>query len=198
MAVEFRNRSWFDEKHRDSTLAFECERRLVNVIVDEPQGTANSIPAVWEVTSPDLALVRLHGRNHETWNIKGATAASDRFNYDYSDDKLREFSIRIRDACRNRRADARRVQQPLRGPRSAKCAYAERSSWRRRSAGRAMNVRPRPAHRDRQVERPLFATKPPFLKDIKERHGSSRTRLRHHGIQSRATASSCPLALRAA
>ena len=31
----------------------------------------------------DYALVRLHGRNRDTWNIKGASAASDRFNYDY-------------------------------------------------------------------------------------------------------------------
>ncbi|QGZ66944.1 DUF72 domain-containing protein [Paraburkholderia acidisoli] len=95
MAVEFRNRSWFDEKHASSTLALERERGLVNVIVDEPQGPANSIPSVWEVTSPSLALIRLHGRNHETWNIKGATAASDRFNYDYSNDELSELSIEI-------------------------------------------------------------------------------------------------------
>lgn len=95
MAVEFRNRSWFDEKHAQSTLALERERGLVNVVVDEPQGPSNSIPSVWEVTNPSLALIRLHGRNHETWNIKGATAASDRFNYDYSDDELSELSIEI-------------------------------------------------------------------------------------------------------
>lgn len=97
VAVELRNRSWFDNAHADSTLAFERDRKLVNVIVDEPQGSANSIPAVWEVTNPALALVRLHGRNHETWNIKGATAASDRFNYDYQHDELSELSVRIRE-----------------------------------------------------------------------------------------------------
>ncbi|CAB3808673.1 hypothetical protein LMG28614_06858 [Paraburkholderia ultramafica] len=37
-----------------------------------------------------LTLVRLHGRNHETWNIKDASAASDRFNYDYYDAELAE------------------------------------------------------------------------------------------------------------
>lgn len=96
LAVEFRNASWFDERHAASTLAFERERRLVNVVVDEPQGPRNTIPAVWEVTNPDLALVRLHGRNHETWNIAGATSASDRFNYDYSDDELDELAQAIR------------------------------------------------------------------------------------------------------
>jgi uncharacterized protein YecE (DUF72 family) len=40
--------------------------------------------------------VRLHGRNHETWNIKGATVASDRFDYDYNDDELSELSVKIR------------------------------------------------------------------------------------------------------
>jgi uncharacterized protein YecE (DUF72 family) len=97
MAVEFRNRSWFDAAHAPSTLAFERDLHLVNVVVDEPQGPANSIPSVWEVTHPALALVRLHGRNHETWNIRGATAASDRFNYDYSDNELSELSEKIRE-----------------------------------------------------------------------------------------------------
>jgi uncharacterized protein YecE (DUF72 family) len=95
MAVEFRNRSWFDGKHAASTLAFERERGLVNVVVDEPQGTSNSIPPVWEVTNERLALVRLHGRNHETWNIQGATAASERFNYDYRDEELAELAEQI-------------------------------------------------------------------------------------------------------
>nr|WKF60767.1 hypothetical protein HUO10_005289 [Paraburkholderia busanensis] len=95
VAVEFRNRSWFDEKHAASTLAFERERGLVNVIVDEPQGSGNSIPSVWEVTNDELALIRLRDRNHETWNVKGATAASDRFNYDYSDAELEELAGQI-------------------------------------------------------------------------------------------------------
>jgi len=42
---------------------------------------------VWEVTHPELALVRLHGRNQDTWNIKAA-ASSSRFNYQYSDEEL--------------------------------------------------------------------------------------------------------------
>lgn len=88
LAAEFRHKSWFSEKARESTLAMERERAFVNVVVDEPNTTANSIPAVWEVTNTSLALIRLHGRNHETWNIKGATSASSRFNYDYNDDEL--------------------------------------------------------------------------------------------------------------
>ena len=75
VAVEFRNATWFNsEKH---------------VIVDEPQGIANTIPAVWDVTNRELAVVRLHGRNHATWNRKGLKASSERFDYDYDDDELR-------------------------------------------------------------------------------------------------------------
>ena len=96
LAVEFRNKSWFEGKHRDMTLDFESERGLVNVIVDEPNTTTNSIPPVWEVTVPALAIVRLHGRNQETWNVKG-DAASQRFNYDYTDQELKDFTRKISD-----------------------------------------------------------------------------------------------------
>jgi uncharacterized protein YecE (DUF72 family) len=34
----------------------------------------------------------MHGRNHETWDKKGLAAASDRFDYDYSEDELREVA----------------------------------------------------------------------------------------------------------
>lgn len=95
IAIEFRHESWFEGRQRESTLAFEREMAFTNVIVDEPQ-LPGSIPTVWEVTTPGLALLRLHGRNAQTWNLKGLKAASDRFNYDYSDDELREFVLPVR------------------------------------------------------------------------------------------------------
>ena len=96
LAVEFRNETWFYERTRERTFAFEREHRIAHVVVDEPQGFASSIPAVWEVTCPDIAVVRLHGRNHETWNTRGLAAASERFNYLYSEDELTELSGPIR------------------------------------------------------------------------------------------------------
>jgi hypothetical protein len=45
------------------------------VIVDEPQGFGSSMPAVFEATSPGLAVDRFHGRNEETWMKKGISAA---------------------------------------------------------------------------------------------------------------------------
>jgi len=97
VAVEFRHRSWFTEDTTDAVLEFHRERRFVNVVVDEPQGPSNTIPAVWAVTNPDLAIVRLHGRNHATWNIRDATSASDRFDYDYSTAELEQLALPIRE-----------------------------------------------------------------------------------------------------
>jgi uncharacterized protein YecE (DUF72 family) len=89
VAVEFRNELWLSEKGPDRTLDFLRENNLPFVSVDEPQGTASSVPPIAAATS-DIALVRFHGRNRETWERKGATA-SDRFDYLYSEDELREW-----------------------------------------------------------------------------------------------------------
>lgn len=88
MAVEFRNISWFDAGNGATTLAFLRERGIIHVVVDEPQGFANSVPDVWEVTMPELSVVRLHGRNRETWNLKGLDSSADRFKYLYSPQEL--------------------------------------------------------------------------------------------------------------
>lgn len=96
LSVEFRHRSWFDRDRHDATLAFERAHRLVNVVVDEPQGFWNSVPAVWSATDPSLAVVRLHGRNAAAWNRPGLTAASDRFNYDYADHELAGLATHVR------------------------------------------------------------------------------------------------------
>lgn len=95
MAIEFRNISWWTDWNLGSTLAYEREHGLVNVVVDAPPGLPNSMPEVWEVTNPKLAVVRLHGRNADTWNQRGLTAASERFNYDYPDRELAEIAEKV-------------------------------------------------------------------------------------------------------
>jgi len=95
LSIEFRNRSWFEGTNQRTTLDFERSRGLVNVIVDEPQGIANYIPSIWEVTNPALSIVRLHGRNHATWDKKELASAAQRFNYDYTDDELAELGKKI-------------------------------------------------------------------------------------------------------
>lgn len=92
-AFEFRHESWFSDKHRDSTLAMERERGIVHVIVDAPEGVTKRAHTVWETTSAELAIVRLHGRNAETWS--GAETAADRFNCECGEDELRKLGPEI-------------------------------------------------------------------------------------------------------
>jgi uncharacterized protein YecE (DUF72 family) len=94
IAIEFRHNSWMTEANRDETLAFLRERNLPLVCVDMPQGFDSSMPALAEVTAEDLAMVRFHGRNTGSWQVKSETA-SDRFKYDYSTPELQEWVPRI-------------------------------------------------------------------------------------------------------
>jgi uncharacterized protein YecE (DUF72 family) len=96
LAVEFRNKSWFGEKTKNTVLAFEREHDLAHVVVDEPQGFASSVPQVGEATSPRLAVFRLHGRNRETWEKQGLASAAERFNYLYSADELQALATPVK------------------------------------------------------------------------------------------------------
>ena len=91
LAIEFRARTWFDGERNADTLAMKRANGWVNVTVDEPQTGPGSIPTVWDVTSLKLAIVRMHGRNHEQWDKKGLGVSADRFNYDYTDAELATF-----------------------------------------------------------------------------------------------------------
>ena len=94
VAIEFRNGSWLNEKNADRTLRFLRDQNAAFVMVDEPQGFKSSVPPVTAVTS-DLALVRFHGRNAETWEAKNITPA-ERFRYLYGREELEEWAPRIR------------------------------------------------------------------------------------------------------
>jgi uncharacterized protein YecE (DUF72 family) len=98
VAVEFRNGSWLNEKNAERTTRFLAERNIPFVMVDEPQGFKSSVPPEVVVTSSDLALVRFHGRNADTWEKKGITPA-ERFRYLYSRDELAEWVPRIREVA---------------------------------------------------------------------------------------------------
>jgi len=93
LAVEFRNRTWMEERNQAETLAFLRDNGLAYVSVDEPQGFPSSIPPVAEATAP-LAIVRFHGRNAESWKKPGLTAA-ERFDYSYTLPELEEWLPKI-------------------------------------------------------------------------------------------------------
>lgn len=90
VAIEFRHVSWLNDRHVDETLDLERRLGLVHVVTDAPRGFSSSLPAVWEATHPELAIVRLHGRNAATWQ-KATRTAAERFDYHYTDEELREF-----------------------------------------------------------------------------------------------------------
>src|SRR5205807_1867852 len=68
---------------------------LAYVCVDEPQGFRSSVPPVVAATT-DLAVVRFHGRNAETWEDNAPTAA-ERFRYRYQVDELQEWVPKVHD-----------------------------------------------------------------------------------------------------
>jgi uncharacterized protein YecE (DUF72 family) len=95
LAVEFRNATWYGEGRAEETLAWQRTLGVAHTVVDEPQGVGNFAQGIWAVTNPRLAVVRLHGRNAETWDAKGLAASSDRFNYEYDDAELDDLAQHI-------------------------------------------------------------------------------------------------------
>lgn len=95
LAVELRHGSWMDDDTRTRTLDQLERNGLAYVCVDMPQGFANSLPPITAATA-DLAVVRFHGHNRDTWNAKGISAA-ERFAYRYDGEELAAWAPRVRD-----------------------------------------------------------------------------------------------------
>jgi uncharacterized protein YecE (DUF72 family) len=99
-AVEFRNGTWFGTAKRETerTLAMLKDHGLAFVMVDGPQGLASSVPPVTGVTSPTLAMVRLHGRNTATWEAKGVPTV-ERYRYLYDRRQLEAWVPKVAEAA---------------------------------------------------------------------------------------------------
>lgn len=100
IAVEFRQRTWFRPDNVEETLDFLEEHDIAYTAVDEPQGFPSSVPPITAVTSDDLAVVRMHGRNAETWEKPGLKP-SERFKYLYSEDELQEWVPKVQEMTRH-------------------------------------------------------------------------------------------------
>ena len=94
IAVEFRHKSWLEERNTEETLSFLEEHDLPFVGVDMPQGFDSSMPPIAAATAKDIAMVRFHGRNTEAWNVKSDTASA-RFRYEYDTAELKEWVPKI-------------------------------------------------------------------------------------------------------
>ena len=89
VCVEFRSPTWLaTPENRDRTLHTLTDLHLALVVLDAPK--TSKLRTVVKATSPDLAVVRFHGRNDDTWKKPGTTAA-ERFDYLYSRPQLRAW-----------------------------------------------------------------------------------------------------------
>jgi uncharacterized protein YecE (DUF72 family) len=89
-AVEFRHPSWLQPKLRERLWAQLRELGLTYVVADPPPDTPTSLPIAPAVTTPDLAVVRLHGRRSELWGAREATVL-EKYRYLYDADELEEW-----------------------------------------------------------------------------------------------------------
>ena len=84
LAVEFRHRSWAEDK-----VFVELEKRKITLVAVDIPGLDYLFPTLDVVTNPDLFYIRFHGRNLRGWRSGNMQK---QFDYDYSGDELRSWS----------------------------------------------------------------------------------------------------------
>jgi len=100
LAVELRNRNWADGEQLERTIEFFRKWSAIFVNVDAPHENHFTImPSdIDAITNPDVAYLRLHGRNAKGY-LTGKTVAA-RFNYNYSDAEIAEVAERAQKLTR--------------------------------------------------------------------------------------------------
>jgi uncharacterized protein YecE (DUF72 family) len=94
VAIELRNRNWVEGENLEATLKFLRAHSATLVSVDAPAEKHFTImpPDLDAITNPELAYLRLHGRDARAYTT-GKTVAA-RFNYNYSDQEIGEVAER--------------------------------------------------------------------------------------------------------
>ena len=96
LAVEFRHRSWVDDR-----VFAELKRRRITLVTVDAPNLPNLFPLLDVVTNPDLLYVRLHGRNLQGWRSGNMQK---KFDYSYSDTELEQLSETIEPMTRQVRS----------------------------------------------------------------------------------------------
>ncbi len=96
MLVEFRHRDWFAADRREEVLRWLEERGMSYVTVDAPRLDGANVPETLVAVTGRTAYVRFHGRNAETWNSRGGSAAK-RFDYLYDQRELADWVEPLRE-----------------------------------------------------------------------------------------------------
>ncbi|AEB73853.1 DUF72 domain-containing protein [Lentilactobacillus buchneri] len=91
VAVEFRNSTWYGDEITDDVAGYLSELGMTLVAVDEPHTTNAGVPFEPLVTTENLALLRLHGRNVKGWTEQSADWRGKRTLYRYSEEELAAF-----------------------------------------------------------------------------------------------------------
>ena len=89
-SVELRHRDWVGERIAPRTFGVLRSLAFSHVAVDAPPGMESSMPPVMEVTNPDLAIIRLHGRRVSTWEARNEVV-TERYRYLYARPQLADW-----------------------------------------------------------------------------------------------------------
>jgi uncharacterized protein YecE (DUF72 family) len=80
LAVEFRHRSWANER-----VFAELEHRKITMVTVDTPSLPGLFPSLDVVTNPELFYIRFHGRNERGWR---SGSMQKQFDYYYTDDQL--------------------------------------------------------------------------------------------------------------
>ena len=80
LAVEFRHRSWANER-----VFAELEHRKITMVTVDTPSLPGLFPGLDVVTNPELFYIRFHGRNERGWR---SGSMQKQFDYYYTDDQL--------------------------------------------------------------------------------------------------------------
>jgi uncharacterized protein YecE (DUF72 family) len=87
VAVEFRDPAWMEPRLRERVWAQLTDHGMTYVVPDTPQGTKTSMPIAPAVTTPELAIVRMHGHRSDMWGAREATVL-EKYRYLYDAEEL--------------------------------------------------------------------------------------------------------------
>lgn len=94
LAVELRHSGWVAGGQCEQTLDYFRARKLVWIATDMPRIKGSTLmPPVDEVTNPQLAYLRLHGRRKDWLTLKDAKS---KHSYEYSKKELNEIVGRVK------------------------------------------------------------------------------------------------------
>jgi uncharacterized protein YecE (DUF72 family) len=94
IAAEIRHAGWLEGEQREKTLEYFRARKVTLVGVDMPRiKDPRFLPADDAITNPQLAYLRLHGRNPDWLSLK---KQEERHTYAYPEEELNEIAARVR------------------------------------------------------------------------------------------------------